>query len=255
MNSPSDERLAVIRRRLLAAFEGEALWGTGDPARQLPPGVARGSDRHLAFLTLTCTLSGGRDPRQLWPAARQVFRDHPQLFDPLILAHTDPRDLLPQLNAHGLLRKPKSEAVLWQRIGKAIVMRGGGAVAPILASEGHDARNLLRMLQKNKATFPVLSGPQTAPRWLYCLARAGQQPIEAAARSPVPVSPYAARALESLSIKGKRLSAEMFEPLDALGRRGCVRRKPKTARCPVAEQCPVAAFCRFGKPASPTTPR
>jgi hypothetical protein len=48
---------------------------------------------------------------------------------------------------------------------------------------------------RSKTTFTVLSGAQTAPRWLYGLSTVGEQPIQGAGELLVPVSPAVARAL------------------------------------------------------------
>ncbi|MCI0397071.1 MAG: hypothetical protein L0322_19305 [Chloroflexi bacterium] len=242
----STNRRQAIQEALLPVYAGPGLWGEGDEGRPLPAGLERGSDPHLAYLTLVYTLSGGRDPAQLWAAARQSWAADPALFDPDILARARPADLVDRLRAYGLSRKPKSEATVWQRIGQALLMRAGGSVRRLLAGHDHDAGRLLAMLARSKTTFPVLSGPQTAPRWLYGLATAGDQPIRGAAGLPVPVSPAAARALYNLSLAGRTVPAELFGPLDALGRRGCAQHAPDQLRCPVAGACPVAHFCRYG---------
>ena len=242
----TEERRAAIKQTLLAAYRQEGLWGESEPARPLPAGVDRGSDPHLAFLTLVYTISGGRDPVPLWQAARATYEDDPSLFDPQFLAYCKPKEIEARLQAHGLTQKRKTEATVWQRIGKALVMRGGGAVAALLAKHDHDARRLRAMLAENKATFPVLSGPQTAPRWLYGLAACGDQPLTGASELPVPVSADGERALASLQVAGTKVSAAIFAPLAALGRRGCRQRQADQPRCPVAPACPVAGFCRYG---------
>lgn len=189
-----------------------------DPARSLPPGLARGSDPHLAYLTLAYTLSGGREPESFWEAAHRTYEDDPELFEPRFLAYADPKTLVPRLRKHGLARKLSSEATVWQRIGQALVMRAGGSVAKLLADHDHDAAKLMAMLARSKTTFPVLSGPQTAPRWLYGLSSAGEQPIRGAADLPVPVSPAVARALGRLNVMADTVPVELFEPLEARGR-------------------------------------
>lgn len=235
-----------MRSRLLAAYQSTGLWGETNPARPLPDGFERGSDPHLAYLTLVTTLSGGRSPTQLWIAARQTAVSDPDLFNPHFLAYAKPQDLIGRLQAHRLTQKPKSEATTWQRIGQALVMRAGGSVHKLLADHAHDAQKLMAMLARSKTTFPVLSGPQTAPRWLYGLAAVGQQPLSHADRLPIPVSPAAARALTALNVRGSKVTAPMFAPLDALGRLGCLQKAPDDMHCPAADICPVSEFCQYG---------
>ena len=238
---------ASIRDDLLTAYATTGLWGESNPAYPLPAGIERGSDSHLAFLTLSYTLSGGREPITFWEAARTT-RDHdPELFDPHFLAYIPPKQIVDRLAVHNLTRKPKSEATVFQRIGQALVMRAKGSVSDLLAQYGHDARQLLAMLQANKATFPVLSGPQTGPRWLYGLAIAGKRPLTGAARLPVPVSPAAKLALKSLEIATEHISAAAFDPLTALGRHGCHQRQRDQRQCPAATICPVARYCSYGQ--------
>lgn len=241
----STDRLLAIRDRLRAAYRGPGLWGETNPAWPLTADLKRGHDPHLAYLTLVYTISGGRAPVQLWTAARKTLAANPTLFDPAFLAYADPKTLVAPLRAHGLTQKPKSEATVWQRIGQALVMRAGGSVQRLLTAHEHDARQLLTMLKRSKTTFPVLSGPQTAPRWLYGLVSNGQQSLAHAGALPVPVSAAAGRALEALSVSANRVSAAIFDPLDALGRRGCRQRRPQQPLCPVAAHCPVAQYCRY----------
>lgn len=247
--SKTRAELQAVRHALLAAYRDAGLWGESQPEMALPDGVTRGSDTHLAFLTLTTAVSGGRDPAQLWTAARHTCAVDVELFRPDYLAYVQPRAIQERLQAHGLVRK-RSNATVWQRIGQALVMRAGGSVSRLLADHDHDADRLLTMLADNKATFPVLSGPQTASRWLYILATAGAQPISGADRLPVPVSPAAARALQSLEVAADAVSAAVFAPLTALGTYGCAQRQADQPACPVATACPVAAFCQYGRSAT-----
>ena len=247
------EQREEIRDRLATAYAAGGLWGVTDPAWPLSSGMVRGTDEHLTYLTLVYTISGGREPRALWQAARQAFCDDAELFDPQFLAYTKPATLVPRLQKHGLSQKPTSEATVWQRIGQALVMRAGGSVTKLLADHEADALRLLAMLAHSKATFPVLSGPQTAPRWLYGITAVGQHPLKNSEQLTVPVSPAAAKALEALTLPASKISARAFDAIDALGRYGCSQRKPAQTVCPAAPSCPVAAFCLYG-PGSNGTP-
>lgn len=243
----SAERREAIRATLLAAYQSGGLWGETDAAWPLPEGMARGEDRHLAYLTLVYGISGGRDPVPLWQAARQTAVTNSELFDPQFLAYTKPSAIADPLRQPRVAHK-KSDVTVWQRLGQALVMRAGGSVKQLLADHAFDAHKLLAMLQASKTTFPVLSGPQTAPRWLYGLAQAGGQTVTGAERLPVPVSPAVGLALEALLIEADKVSAEIFPALDALGRLGCRQRWPSQTECPVAADCPVAANCQYALP-------
>lgn len=239
------EELAAIRAILLEAAKNGELWGTAVSINNIPPGLDQGSDQHLAYLTLVYAISGGRAPGQLWQAAQALVQEAPNLFDPNYLAYEKPKTIEPLLKQAAVIRK-KSEATVWQRIGQALVMRAQGSVQKLLADHDNEAEKLMAMLAANKTTFPVLSGEQTAPRWLWGLANEGGQSIEGAAQLPVSVSPAAARALASLEIEAERVSAEIFAALDALGRHGCRQRPDEKLRCPVAAECPVSSYCQFG---------
>ncbi len=243
----TNERVTAVRQTLLAAYRETGLWGVTQPDWPLPEMLKRGEDTHLAWLTLVYTVSGGRDPAQLWPAARAAYAARPDLFDPQTLAYTRPNTLIEPLRAYRLTQKAKSEATIWQRIGQALVMRAAGSVSQLLAEYDFSAPALWQMLQSNKTTFPVLSGPQTGPRWLHGLASAGGQPLAGADRLPVPLSPAGEKAMAALEISGTQVSAEIFAPLDLLGRRGCAQRKPRQTSCPAAGECPVAGFCGYGR--------
>jgi len=241
------KQLQELRDRLLKAYTETGMWGITNPAWTLPEGVERGSDVHLAFLTLVYTISGGREPVQLWDAARHTFAEDAELFDPMFLAYAKPATLINRLHLHGLTKKKTSEATTWQRIGQALLMRAGGSVQALLAKHEYNAKKLMAMLAKSKTTFPVLSGKQTAPRWLYGLTAVGLQPLIHVEKLPIPVSPQAKRALHALSIKTDKISALAFDALDALGRYGCSQHKQSHTICSAAHSCPVAMFCRYGE--------
>jgi hypothetical protein len=186
-----------------------------DPAWSLPPDVERGSEPHLAYLTLAYTLSGGREQVSYWEAARRRFAADRQLFEPRFLAYAKPDTLVERLREDGLASRLPSEATVWQRIGQALVMRARGSVSTLLAHHRYDAGQLMTMLGGSKTTFPVLSGPQTAPRWLYGLATVGQQPIGGAAELLVPISPAMTRYLRRLDITADSVPAVLFGPLVA----------------------------------------
>lgn len=232
---------------LIEAYAGAGLWGESNPAWPLPEGVERGMDTHLAFLTLVYAISGGREPGSLWAAARKTYAADPTLFDPKRLAYEKAADLQAPLNQYGLTRKKAAAAAVWQRIGQALVMRGGGSVKNLLADNTYDALKLLAMLNRSKTIFPVLSGEQTAPRWLHGLANVGRQPLTQVDALTVPVSPAADLALKGLEIEAKQVSAAIFGPLDALGRLGCRQRPTGEIICPAAPDCPVAEFCQYGR--------
>lgn len=186
-----------------------------DPAWPMPVGIERGSEPHLAYLTLVYTLSGGREQLSYWEAARRRFAADRQLFEPRFLAYARPDTLVERLREDGLARKLPSEATTWQRIGRALVMRARGSVSTLLAHHRYDAGRLMAMLEDSETTFPVLSGPQTAPRWLYGLATVGQQPIDGAAQLRVPISPSMARLLRQLDIVVQHVPVALFGPLAA----------------------------------------
>lgn len=216
VDAPGPTQWGFLRERLLVVYGGNWPREEANPAWPLPAGLERGSDPHLAYLTLVYTISGGRQTWPLWKAARRTWAADPELFDPLYLAHAKPAALLPRLTVYGLLRKSKTEATVWQRLGQALAMRAQGSVQQLLADYDYQAGRLLAMLAQNKATFPVLSGPQTAPRWLYGLASVGKQPIEGAAELPVPVSLAVTRALQAMAVEVEVVPAGLFDVLGAL---------------------------------------
>ena len=122
---------------------------------------------------------------------------------------------------------------------------GVGQLQKLLADHGHDAQQLMAMLAKSKTTFPVLSGSQTTPRWLYGLTAIGEQDLKNVEKLSISVSSHAKKALESLTIQANKVTALTFDSIDALGRYGCSQRKSSQNTCPVADKCPVAMFCKY----------
>jgi hypothetical protein len=101
----------------------DGLWGVTNPAWPLPEGMARGTDEHLAYLTLVYAISGGREPQALWAAARQTYADDAELFEPHFLAYAKPAALVPRLQSHGLSQKANQRrhcvAAHWPGAGDA----------------------------------------------------------------------------------------------------------------------------------------
>lgn len=247
--SSDDEarRLTNLRQALLEGYKTGRMWGHQRPSAILPKGVERGSDPHLIFLTLVMTVAADRRPTQLWEAARSTWAEDPVLFDPKYLAYLPPSDLKQlQPRLQSLALKPRSEATTWQRIGKALVMRGGGSVKTLLAKHNHSAGEMMEMLETSKTTFPVLAGEQTAPRWLHTLAVDGEIELEGVEKLRLPLSESGNLALVGLQINTSHFTAPVFDPLDTLGRLGCAQREADAGRCPAAGECPVAKFCQFG---------
>ncbi|MDH5507659.1 MAG: hypothetical protein OEZ02_10595 [Anaerolineae bacterium] len=239
------EKIAQIRQIISPAYVGSGIFGLRDPARPLPPGLQRGEDSHLAYLTLVYAISWGREPQQLWQSAAQTHASDPEIFNLKFLAYANPKDLITRLSTFKLIKKIKTDATVWQRTGQAVVMRASGSLSTLLVDHNYDAAALQTMLQKNKATFPVLSGKQTAPRWLHGLATAGAQPIIGSANMPVPPSPAAQKAMQSLHLNGSTLPADLFAPLDQLGAIGCKPNQRGTSTCKAHLQCPVSIHCQF----------
>ena len=77
---------AVIR-----AFQDPGIFGhTEMPEAELPPGVTRGSEAHLRFITLVVSIDYLRDAHVLWRVAREAYADprFVYLFDPDSVART-----------------------------------------------------------------------------------------------------------------------------------------------------------------------
>lgn len=234
----------AIGQALYNAYTQKGLWGETNPAHPLPGGVYRGDDAHLTYLTLVYAVSGGRDPVPLWAAARTTFDQYPQLFDTTRLAYANPRTLYPVLRGNGIIRR-QSEATVWQKTGQALMMRGRGQLSAILAECNYDALELWEMLQQSKTTFPVLSGPQTGPRWLAGLAAEGAQPLANIKQLTLDVSAAGGEAMVNLGLAGTQVSATMWNALHALGSKGCRQRKAPASDCPTAETCPVEQWCQW----------
>lgn len=240
-------RREALRRALLTGYRKGQMWGFERPSAVVPDGLERGCDTHLIFLTLTMALSPGREPVALWGAARAALASDPELFDPMFLAYLKPPDLKglhERLNQSGLT-SGRSDTTTWQRIGKALVMRGQGSVLNLLEKHEFEADKVMAMLAESKTTFPVLSGEQTAPLWLYALAVDGGVGLGGVEALFLPLSPAGELAAVGLDIENHLFTVPVWAPLDVLGRLGCAQREGE-AVCPAADGCPVAAFCRFG---------
>lgn len=132
-----------LQNKLSTTFYSKGIWGTTDYAHELPAGMERGSDIHLAYLTLVYTVSGGQDPESVWHAAKQTFEHDPELFDPKYLAYIKPKEILDRLNVYGMLYKATPEATVWQRIGQGMVMRAKGSVQALLAASDFDGKSVV----------------------------------------------------------------------------------------------------------------
>lgn len=234
-----------IRQLLLPPFAAGTLFDSSESASTVPTTLGeRGSDAHLAYLTLGYTISSGRSDSGYWQTLANAAEVDAELFDPRFLAYVNPKKIQPRLRATRITSKP-SLATVWQRIGQALVMRAKGSVQTLLTDHDYDAIKLMAMLADSKTTFPMLSGEQTAPRWLAGLAREGAQPLSGVQMLQIAAVRTAMLAMDGLQMTGETLPADLFDPLTQLGAVGCKQHVDSVARCPVAADCPIAQLCRF----------
>lgn len=277
-----------VAEHLFRCFSTIGIHGkTEMPEDIIPKDVQRGSLEHLLFITLTCSIDYQRDAPALWESSRKTYEDPETkyLFDPKSLYEAPSDKIITDMQKHGLSKKPKNDAEIWQTISVTFLKKWKGDPRNFLESCNWDSLKILEHLNNDTHMyngrimndFRNLRGLKIGPLWLRMLRdNVGIQNLKKLEKVPIPVDIHIARATLATGIVKGRFSGrlnELFEhireawfksveglpardkpmialdidePLWHLSKYGCTKRNKETGYCPV-NNCEAKDFCIQGK--------
>lgn len=273
---------------LFRAFNSVGIHGRSDmPEDQPPRGVATGSLEHILFLTLTVSIDYQRDAPALWASSRATFEDPATayLFDPKALHETPYRQVVSDMQKHGLSKKPTKDAQIWRTVGTTFLKKWSGDPLKFIEDCAWNCPTVLARLKKDThlyngkmvPDYPFLRGDKIGPLWLRMLRdNAGVAGLKELDKVPIPVDIHVARAtlsmgvvagkfkgkltdifdqireawfesVQGLQVKGRPMIAlDLDEALWHLSKYGCSFRNGSATACPQNSACEVREFCAEG---------
>jgi hypothetical protein len=155
---------------LVRAFNDHplGLCGQHDPAKSVLSVAFL--ERRLSILAFGAVLDTKHLSQERW-SALVAIHDH-WLLDPSQVAYRTSAEVLTAMREEHI-SGPQHIARVWWQICRGAQGRFKGSWRDLLGANNDNAHILLSYLQKNKATFPVLSGPVISARWLDLLHRIG----------------------------------------------------------------------------------
>jgi hypothetical protein len=264
------ERTRKVGAQLLEVYHTNGILGEASmPEHILPPGVKRGSRKHLHFITLTVTIDYMRNADELWAAGRQTYADPMTryVYDPAKVVETGIAKLTDDMTRYGLARRPRRDLQIWQNMCLTLVQHFNGDVYRLLERGGFNAPQVLATIRNQRYHFPYLKGRKIGPLWMRMLQDSWQgHRLSGLDELPIPVDIHIVAAtvmtgcvcgpfegtfeeLRDAVVQvwfdacqdTQHYPLQFDEPLWHLSRRGC--RKTPLFSCVYREQCPVTTFC------------
>ena len=244
---------------------------------------ARGaSDRTVRrFLTFISAMNRARNADLLWRAGSALFKSHPRVFDPAIVAEMEFDELLQRLSRNGVSQRHGPDTNAWAAIARSLAGENDSPVRRVIERGSGDVRELLRDLKsrdRSGATrFPLLRGPKIGPMWIRILASPGGARITSMEAIPVAVDTHVRRVTENLGVADTRnlseaqarsviqaawkaaatgiggpegiagTAAALDPALWFYGKNGCSHCEALGQQAPIGEAC---GGCRLGEPTS-----
>lgn len=197
--------------QLIRAFteDPRGICGLHNPVR-----VVRGVadlEQRLNILTLGSVLDINPLSEARWVALVSLA-DH-WLLKPFDVAYQSSQQVQNAMQEKGILGPGYIPRVWWQ-ICRGIQGRFKGSWRALLADNDDQATKVEDYLQRSKTTFPVLSGPVVAVRWLDLIKRIGDVNLTEweALRVPLPMSQRNNALL--LGIQDEEVHPLLFSALD-----------------------------------------
>ena len=142
------------------------------PEDEPPKGVAIGSLEHTLFLTLTVSIDYQRDALALWDSSRTTFEDPATayLFAPKALNETPYRQVVSDMQKHGLSKKPNKDAQIWRMVGITFLKKWSGDRRKFIQDCEWNCPTILARLKrdthlyngKKVRDYPFLRGDRSA---------------------------------------------------------------------------------------------
>jgi hypothetical protein len=162
--------MTLLSSPLVQAFQEHplGLCGAHDPAKIV--GNVEAFQQRLSALTLGVVLDTRHLNHERW-SALAVIHDH-WLLDPSQVAYRTSAEVLTAMREEHI-SGPQHIARVWWQVCRGVQGRFKGSWRDLLKANDDTTPALQSYLQKNKTTFPVLSGQVISARWLDLVHRGG----------------------------------------------------------------------------------
>ena len=160
------------------------------------------------FLTFVSAMDRMRDADNLWQAAANLFRSHPELFDPAEVVKISLSTLKLLLSENKVSKYHGQDSKAWHVISASLISDDYSPIRRVIDCGFGDAGELLKALKTRdgmgQSRFPLLRGPKIGPMWVRIMADLGGAEIESIEKVPVAVDVQVRRATENLGIANTR---------------------------------------------------
>ena len=242
-----------------------------------PPGMERGSNEHIIYLTLLMSLNYNRDAGKLWEAVHGAYinENYRWIFNVREINSHNHEDLSDVLQVSEIAQRAEQDVKIWEKISESILDICKGRLKQFIKKEcDNDAVLLFYMMKfRYKIFFPFLSGDKILPLWIRFLKDYCHIKLKNLEKIMIPIDIHVARTtaylgcISSDEVRSYKLNdikyyidkawekviyinrangnsfikLDIDEPLWNLGRKGCT--KMKNRKCPKSDKCPVSEFC------------
>lgn len=199
-----------LTSQLITAFteHPRGICGRHDPAR-----VVRGVvdfEQRLNILTLGSVLDINPLSEARWVALVSLAEHW--LLKPSEVAYQSSQQVQNAMQDKGILGPGHIPRVWWQ-ICRGVQGRFEGSWRALLADNDDDASKVEDYLRRSKTTFPVLSGPVVAVRWLDLIKRIGEVNLTEWEALRVPLPKGQGNKARLLGIEDEKVHPLLFNAL------------------------------------------
>ena len=159
------------------------------------------------FLTFVSAMDRARDANSLWRDAANLFKSHPELFEPAEVIKIPFDKLKALLRKSRVSQRHGQDSKAWHVISTSLVL-DDSPIRRVIDRGLGDAEELLKVLrtedEMGQSKFPLLRGPKIGAMWVRIMADPGGAEIECIEKVPVAVDVQVRRATENLGIANTR---------------------------------------------------
>ena len=155
------------------------------------------------FLTFVAAMDRARDATRLWNSGLELFKAHPELFEPYEVAAMPLDTLRVRLSTFGVSQRHNPDSNAWRDIANSLVTGYSSPVCRVIEDGLGNAEELLKDLRSKSGSqnrFPMLRGPKIGPMWVRMIAAPGGAVIEGINTIPVAVDVQVRRVTRNLGV-------------------------------------------------------
>lgn len=156
--------------QLIDLYKAGALGGEVMP-EDANPGLDHATKENYLYFTLPMALNYQRNSYKLWEAASMSYADSniKDIFNPEQVIGMTIYELREKLTKYRIALQPNKHTEIWMKICSTLFYDFNGDVRNLFAKNGNSVATIKEYIQKNKKSFPYLSGPKILNYWLYVM--------------------------------------------------------------------------------------